>query len=112
MRIYVNSNDTTASRYASSLSYITDTGLGYAITLTEDGLTISAQAGTGEVLEDIDHVALVIAQIAYVARDMSLVVHSTHTAPPSRNTRGDEHRAADIYPPGRHPRIVVDEGVN
>lgn len=72
MRFYVNADDNTAGRYADALSYVTDAGIDYSIVVTESRLSLDVRGRTGEVVGDIVDAALVVAQVAYAARNMSL----------------------------------------
>lgn len=110
MQFYVNAGDGTSGRKAQTIRLVGEGGVLWTMSTatTREGFAgfRLVQPGGDWLTETTDpnEAAGTVAGLLYRHRDASLVVE----AGPTVLLRGDEERTADVYPPGRHPRINVE----
>lgn len=104
MHFSINGLDGSSARLASRLGFSDGDGLASTVRIEPGAGLVWSEAGVTSVpLTDRGQAAEVIAGLLHRYRDHSLIVY-----PDSGYTmRGDEPHAADVYPPGRQPRIII-----
>lgn len=105
MQFYVSAGDGTPGRKAGTIRFLGDQGVTWTMRTAYDGFHL-LRAGGGSIVDtmDVNEAARTVAGLLYQHRDQSLVVESFDGG----EMRGDESRAADVFPPHRHPRINVE----
>lgn len=97
--------DGSPSRTARHICFAVDGGVAAGAVIDRaDGTMYTYSPGMSSVPDhDLATSALDIARMLHRHHDTSLLVYPDDVT----TLRGDEARSADVYPPGRHPRIVL-----
>lgn len=111
MKFYVTASaDGSDGRYASTLQFVDDKHVTYTIAVVRDvdtfKGTVSIVGTNGDQLvelSDVDEIARQLGRLLAACADQSLVVNTLG----GTSLRGDEGTTADVFPPGRHPRINI-----
>lgn len=105
MHFSINALDGSAARLATRLAFSDGEGITATVVVdaTAAGLVWSEAGVTSVPLTDRSQAAELIAGLLHRHRDHSLIVYPGG----GYTVRGDEERAADVYPPGRQPRIII-----
>lgn len=105
MHFNINPGDGGNSRVADAIHFVDGEGAKHTLTGGFQAITL-VNAGDERTLTDVDEAAGHLARLLYTYRDLSLVIPVTS----GRTMRGDEGTSADVFPPGRHPRVTILAG--
>lgn len=109
MHFYVNAGDGTDGRLADTIQFVDAAGVSYTVAtsnnvdLTTSGVSIVGRNTEAVEVHDVDDAGRQIARLLVLCHDQGMVVDTAR----GRRLRGDEETTADVYPPGRHPRINI-----
>ena len=109
MRFYVKAGDGTDGRLADTIQFVDAAGVTYTVATshnvdhTTSGVSIVGRNTEPLELHDVDDAGRQLARLLVLCHDQGMVVDSSRGS----RLRGDEETTADVYPPGRHPRINV-----
>lgn len=102
MHFNINAGDGGYSRVADAIHFVDGEGAKHTLRGGFQAITL-VNADGERTLTDVDEAAHELARLLYTYSDLSVVIPVTS----GRTMRGDEGTSADVYPPGRHPRITV-----
>jgi hypothetical protein len=112
MRFYAHATDGGSGRHAATIVLVN--GDGGTHTITTDRIDTGPPAYTPQLrvrsvvgsveFVDVNEAAQLVAQLLHQCRGHSTVIE----AGGGTTSRGDERTSADVYPPYRHPRIVIE----
>lgn len=102
MKFYVNPGDGSGGRMTQKITFTKSDTKPITMTADHRGFSVLGLSEPMEPIADTDAAALQIAELLYRCRDESLIAHTF-----GGTLRGDEPHTADVYPPGRHPRIHI-----
>lgn len=110
MHFYVKAGDGTDGRLADTIQFVDAAGVTYTVAatrnvdLTSSGVSIVGRDAEQLEVHDVDEAGRQLARLLVLCHDQGMVVDSLS----GRRLRGDEETTADVYPPGRHPRINIE----
>lgn len=106
MKFNANALDGGVGRLTRRINFLDDQGVVASISSEASSGTVTWNVSDSPagLTQDIAAAAEQVARMLYRYRDHSLVLYpdTAHTM------RGDESSSADVYPPGRQPRIIVE----
>ena len=110
MHFYVKAGDGTDGRLADTIQFVDAAGVTYTVAashnvdLTSSGVSIVGRDVEPVEVHDVDEAGRQLARLLVLCHDQGMVIDSLR----GRRLRGDEETTADVYPPGRHPRINIE----
>lgn len=102
MHFNINAGDGGYSRVADVIHFVDGEGAKHTLTGGFQAITV-VNADGERTLTDVDEAAHELARLLCTYSDLSVVIPVTS----GRTMRGDEGTSADVYPPGRHPRVTI-----